>query len=72
MLGRRGYGGRNRWPDVGELAGIVLLALIAAWGVWFGVQALLALWWPINIMYALAGFGVALISAAVARALLSR
>ena len=68
----RGYGGRKRLPDVGELIGIVLLAVMALWGIWFGLQSLLALFWPINVLYALAGAIVAVISAAVARAMLSR
>jgi len=63
---------RKRRPDAGELIGIVLLAVIGLWGVWFGVQAWLTLFWPINGLYALAGAGVAFISAAVARALLNR
>jgi hypothetical protein len=66
------YGGRNRLPDVGEIVGIVLLAIMALWGLWFGLQSFLALWWPINVLYALAGATVALICAAVARALLNR
>jgi hypothetical protein len=68
----RGYGGRKRLPDVGELIGIVMLAVIGLWGAWFGVQAWLTLFWPINVIYALAGAMVACISAVVARALLSR
>jgi divalent metal cation (Fe/Co/Zn/Cd) transporter len=68
----RGYGGRKRLPDVGELVGIVLLAVMALWGLWFGLQSLLTLFWPINVLYALAGAIVAVISAAVARALLNR
>jgi hypothetical protein len=68
----RGYGGRNRMPDVGEVAGIVLLGVFAVWGVWFGVQSFLTLWWPINVAYALAGAAVAAICVAVARALLNR
>jgi hypothetical protein len=68
----RGYGGRKRLPDVGELIGIVVLAVIGLWGAWFGVQAWLTLFWPINVIFALAGAVVALISAAVARALLNR
>jgi hypothetical protein len=69
----RGYRGRRTsWPDAGELIGTVLLAIIGLWGAWFGLQALLTLWWPINAMYALAGAVVAFISAAVARALLNR
>jgi hypothetical protein len=68
----RGYGGRGRLPDAGELIGIVLLGIIGLWGVWFGVQSLIALWWPLNLAYALAGALVALISSAVAWALLHR
>jgi hypothetical protein len=68
----RGYGGRRGLPDAGELIGIVVLAVIGVWGAWFGVQALITLWWPINAVYALAGAVVAFISAAVARALLNR
>jgi hypothetical protein len=68
----RGYGGRNRMPDVGEVAGIVVLGVFALWGVWFGVQSFLTLWWPINVAYALAGGAVAVICVAVARALLNR
>ena len=58
--------------DFGELTSLVLLAVIGIWGIWFGVQSLLTLWWPINIAYLVAGLLVALISAAVARALLTR
>jgi hypothetical protein len=58
--------------DIGELTSLVLLAIIAVWGVWFGVQSMLTLWWPINLAYLVAGLIVALISAAVARALLAR
>jgi hypothetical protein len=68
----RGYGGRNRLPDAGELIGIVLLGIIGLWGLWFGLQALLTLWWPINAFYAVAGAVVAFISAVVGRALLNR
>lgn len=68
----RGYGGRKRLPDVGELIGIVMLAVIGLWGAWFGVQAFLTLFWPINVIYALAGAVVACISAVVARAILTR
>jgi hypothetical protein len=68
----RGYGGRKRLPDAGELIGIILLAVMALWGLWFGLQSFLTLWWPINVLYAFAGAGVAVISAAVARALLNR
>jgi hypothetical protein len=67
-----GYGGRRGLPDAGELIGIVVLAVIGVWGAWFGVQAVITLWWPINAVYALAGAVVAFISAAVARALLNR
>ena len=68
----RGYGGRKRLPDAGELLGIVILAVIGLWGMWFGAQAFLTLFWPLNVVYALAGAVVACISAAVARALLNR
>jgi hypothetical protein len=68
----RGYGGRRGLPDAGELIGVVVLVVIGVWGAWFGVQALITLWWPINAVYALAGAVVAFISAAVARALLNR
>jgi len=68
----RRYGGRRRVPDAGELIGVVVLAVIGVWGAWFGVQAWLTLFWPINVIYALAGAVVVLISTAVARALLSR
>jgi hypothetical protein len=68
------YGGprRGALPDAGELLGVLLLAVIAIWGAWFGVQSMLTLWWPINVGYLLAGIAVAAVSAAVARALLSR
>ena len=46
--------------------------MIAIWGIWFGVQSLLTLWWPINAAYLLAGLLVALVCAGVARALLTR
>ena len=49
-----------------------LLVVIALWGVWFGVQSFLTLWWPINLAFGLAGVVVAGIAAAVARAMLSR
>jgi hypothetical protein len=65
-------GGRRRLPDAGEAIGIVLLAVIGLWGVWFGVQSLMTLWWPINAAYLVAGALVAGISAAVARAMLNR
>jgi hypothetical protein len=58
--------------DIGEVAGLVVLAVIAIWGVWFGVQSLLTLWWPLNAAYLVAGLLVAIVSAAVARALLIR
>jgi hypothetical protein len=63
---------RFRRPDLGEFVGVALLAVIAVWGVWFGVQSLVTLFWPINVVYLLAGAAVAGISAAVARALLNR
>jgi len=68
----RGYARRGRWPDIGELASIIVLALIGIWGVWFGVQSLMTLWWPLNAAYLAAGLVVAFISAAVGRALLTR
>ena len=49
-----------------------LLAVIAIWGIWFGVQSVLTLWWPINLAYLLAGLMVAIICGVVARALLAR
>jgi hypothetical protein len=51
---------------------LVLLAVIAIWGIWFGVQSVLTLWWPINVAYLLAGILVAIVCAAIARALLTR
>lgn len=68
----RGYGGRRRLPDAGEWVGIVLLVVIGLWGVWFGVQSLITLWWPINLAYLVAGLAVAAVSAAVAWAMLNR
>ena len=68
----RGYAGRGRWPDFGELASLLVLAIISIWGVWFAVQSLLTLWWPLNVAYLVAGLAVAAVSAAVARAVLSR
>ena len=68
----RDYGGRRRLPDIGELIGMLLLAVMALWGLWFGLQSFLTLWWPINVLYAVAGAIVAVICAAVARALLTR
>jgi hypothetical protein len=58
--------------DLGELLSLVLLGVIGVWGIWFGVQSLLTLWWPLNLAYLLAGLIVALIAAAVGRALLTR
>jgi hypothetical protein len=58
--------------DFGEVVSLFLLGVIGLWGAWFGVQSMLTLWWPLNIAYLVAGLIVALISAAVARALLTR
>jgi hypothetical protein len=60
-----------RLPDAGELVSIVLLGIIAIWGVWFGLQSLLALWWPLNVGYGLAGALVASLSCALAWAILT-
>jgi hypothetical protein len=71
----KSYGGnpnRLRLPDIGELLGIGLLLIIGAWGVWFGWQAAISLWWPLNVAYAVAGGVVALISIAISLALLNR
>ena len=69
----RPYGGSSRrLPDLGELLGIAMLAVIGAWGVWFGWQSMVGLWWPLNVAYAAAGGAVALIAAGVAWALLNR
>jgi len=69
----RGYAGRGRrWPDLGELASLLVLGIIAIWGVWFAVQSLLTLWWPLNLAYLVAGLLVAVVSAAVGRAVLTR
>jgi hypothetical protein len=68
----RGYARRGRMPDLGELASVLVLAIIAIWGVWFAVQSLMTLWWPLNVAYLVAGLMVAGVSAAVARAVLSR
>lgn len=71
----KSYGGnpnRLRLPDIGELLGIGLLLIIGAWGVWFGWQAAIGLWWPLNVAYAVAGGVVALISIAISLALLNR
>jgi hypothetical protein len=68
----RGYARRGRWPDLGELASVVILGVIAVWGVWFGVQSVITLWWPLNVAYLAAGLLVAGVSAVVARAVLTR
>jgi hypothetical protein len=69
----RSYGGSNRrLPDLGELVAIVLLGIMVAWGLWFGWQSMIGLWWPLNVAYAAAGVGVALISGGVAWVLLNR
>jgi len=68
----RGYARRGRWPDLGELASVVILAVIAVWGVWFGFQSVTTLWWPLNVAYLAAGLFVAGVSVAVARAILTR
>ena len=71
----RSYGGnpnRLRLPDLGEWLGIIMLLIIGAWGVWFGWQSAISLWWPLNVAYTLAGAAVALISLAVAVAMLKR
>ena len=68
----RGYVGRGRLPDFGELLSLLFLAVIAAWGVWFGVQSLMTLWWPVNALYLAAGVIVFAIAAGVARAILIR
>jgi hypothetical protein len=60
------------WPDRGEVVSLLVLAMIGIWGAWFGVQSLFALWWPLNVIYLLAGVGVAAIAAAVGRAIMSR
>jgi hypothetical protein len=58
--------------DLGEWVSLLFLAVIAVWGLWFGVQSLLTLWWPINAAYLLAGLIVAAISALVGLAILKR
>ena len=63
---------RGAAVDLGELTSLILLAVIAIWGIWFGVQSMLTLWWPINAAYLLAALLVALVCAGVARALLTR
>ena len=59
-------------PDFGELVAIILLSIIGLWGLWFGWQSMVGLWWPINIAYLAAGVIVTLISGGVAWALLNR
>jgi hypothetical protein len=59
-------------PDLGELIGVVILAIMGAWGLWFGWQSIVGLWWPLNLAYGMAGLAVAGIAAAVARAVLRR
>ncbi len=68
----RGYIQRRSRLHPGELISLVMLAVIGVWGVWFGVQSVLSLWWPLNALYLLAGLIVAAISATVGRALLNR
>jgi hypothetical protein len=58
--------------DAAELISVFLLAVIGLWGAWFGVQSLLTLWFPVNVVYLLAGCVVAVVSALVGRALLRR
>jgi hypothetical protein len=58
--------------DIGEIVSLVLLAVIALWGIWFGIQSMITLWFPLNLAYLLAGAVVALVSVSVARALLKR
>jgi hypothetical protein len=60
-----------RLPDAGELVGIILLGIIGIWGICFGLQSLLALWWPLNVGYGLAGALVASVSCAVAWAIIT-
>jgi hypothetical protein len=62
----------GRLPDPGEVAGLAILGIMAVWGVWFGVQSLAHLWWPLNAAYMAAGLIVALVCIAVARAVLHR
>jgi hypothetical protein len=68
----RGYVRRGSRLDPGEVISLVVLAVIGVWGVWFGVQSVLSLWWPLNALYLLAGLIVAGISTAVGRAILAR
>ena len=63
---------RNGWPDLGEAVSLLFLAAIGIWGVWFGVQSVTTLWWPLNVAYLVAGLLVAAVSAAVGRAILIR
>ena len=63
---------RPRGIDLGEWVSLFFLAVIGVWGLWFGVQSLLTLWWPINAAYLLAGLIVAAISALVGLAILKR
>ena len=63
---------RRRLPDAGELIGLIVLAVIGLWGLWFGVQSLSTLWWPLNLAYSAAGAVVACISFGVGWALLDR
>ena len=56
----------------GELLSLLVLVVIGIWGVWFGVQSVISLWWPINVLYLLAGLAVASVSFAVGRAILNR
>jgi len=63
---------RGGLPDAGEILSLVFLAVIAAWGVWFGVQSMLTLWWPINALYLVAGLAVFAVAASVARAIMLR
>jgi hypothetical protein len=58
--------------DPAEILALLMLGIIGLWGVWFGIQSVVTLWWPLNLGYLLAGVLVAAISALVARALLSR
>ena len=62
----------GRLPDPGELAGLAILGIMAIWGVWFGVQSMAHLWWPLNVAYLAAGLMVAVVCIAVARAVLNR
>jgi Na+/H+-dicarboxylate symporter len=62
----------GRLPDPGELASIGILGIMAVWGIWFGVQSITHLWWPLNAAYMAAGLTVAVICIALARAVLNR